>query len=107
MGVECRGVENHNKQGGRRAELGLRKKSQSKLEKRQTKRQSNGFSHKFRTFYVNVFQGGNVLVRWDIYLSVGLNICPLGLRIFPLVCLFAAFFFPGIFKKKPGLFPEA
>ena len=70
-----------------RLQVGLRKKGKSKLEKRQTKRQSNGFSRKYRTFYVNVLQGGNALVRWVKYLSVGAKNLSLGLRICPLVCL--------------------
>jgi hypothetical protein len=49
-------------------------------------------------------QGGKALVRWDIHLSVGLNICPLGLGICPLACLFAAFFSQESSKRRLGLF---
>ena len=88
----------------RRAIIGLRKKGKSKLEKRQIKRQSNGSLCKYRTFYVNVLQGGDILVRWDFllvrwakFLSVGAENLSVGLP-------FVAFFFSGIFKKRLGLF---
>jgi hypothetical protein len=87
-----------------RTNEGSGKKASQSSKKRQTKRQSNGFSRKYRTFFVNVLQGGNTLVRWVKHLSVGSNICPLGLRIRPLVCLFAAFFSQESSKKKPWPF---
>jgi hypothetical protein len=52
-------------------------------------------------------QGGKALDRWDIHLSVGLNICPLGLEIFPLACHLAAFFSQGSPNKSSTFFPEA
>jgi len=85
-------------------QLGLRKKGKSKLEKRQTKRQSNGFSRKYRTFYVNVLQGGNTLVRWVKYLSVGDKNLSVGAENLSVGSPFCCLFSPGIFKKRLGLF---
>ena len=84
--------------------LGLRKKGKSKLEKRQTKRQSNGFSRKYRTFYVNVLQGGNTLVRWVKYLSVGATNMSVGAKYLSVGLPFCCLFSPGIFEKRLGLF---
>ena len=89
-----------------RPQVGLRKKGKSKLGKRQTKRQSNGFSRKYRTFYVNVLQGGNALVRWVKYLSVGAKNLSVGVRNSSVGLPFCCLFFPGIFKSSnsgPGL----
>jgi len=88
----------------KQASLGLRKKGKSTLEKKQTKRQSNGFSRKYRTFYVNVLQGGNTLVRWVKYLSVGAKDLSVGAKNLSVGLPFCCLFFPGIFKKRLGLF---
>ena len=64
------------------------------------KRQSNGFLCKYRSFYVNVLQGGDILVRWDFllvrwakFLSVGAENLSVGLP-------FVAFFFFRNLQKK-------
>ena len=73
-------------------------------QKRQTKRQSNGFSRKYRTFYVNVLQGGNTLVRCVKYLSVGAKNLSVGAKNLSVALPFCCLFFQGIFKKRLGLF---
>ena len=67
-------------------------KGQVKARKNANKKAIQWIFAKIPYFYVNVLQGGKTLVRWVKYLSVGAKNLSLGLRICPLVCLFAAFF---------------
>ena len=79
-------------------------KGQVKARKNANKKAIQWIFAKIPYFYVNVLQGGNALVRWVKYLSVGAKDLSVGAKNLSVALPFCCLFFQGIFKKRLGLF---